>query len=130
MAMSIDTDRFDRSALGGRKALTHHDRKQLDRRSIGAGGPIDRERFGPWAVVTGASSGIGLEFARRLAASGINIVLVSRRPKVLEEIGIGLTQEFGVSYRVIEADLANDAGPKVVADMTADLDVGLLVSNA
>jgi len=91
---------------------------------------LDKDRFGPWAVVTGASSGIGLEFARRLAASGINVVLVSRRPKILEEIGIGLMQEFGVSYRVIEADLATDAGTRVVADMTADLDVGLLVSNA
>lgn len=91
---------------------------------------LDTDRFGPWAVVTGASSGIGLEFARRVAASGINVVLVSRRPKLLEEIGIGLMQEFGVSYRVVEADLADDAGTKVVADMTADLDVGLLVSNA
>jgi short-subunit dehydrogenase len=91
---------------------------------------LDKDRFGPWAVVTGASSGIGLEFARQLAASGINVVLVSRRPKLLEEIGLSLLQEFGVSYRVVEADLANDAGTKVVADMTADLDVGLLVSNA
>lgn len=91
---------------------------------------LDKHRFGPWAVVTGASSGIGFEFARRLAASGINVVLVSRRPKILEEIGISLTREFGVSYRVIEADLANDAGTMVVAERTADLDVGLLVSNA
>jgi short-subunit dehydrogenase len=91
---------------------------------------LDKDRFGPWAVVTGASSGIGLEFARRLAASGINVVLVSRRPKLLEEIGLGLVQEFGVSYRVVEADLAHDAGTRIVADMTADLDVGLLVSNA
>jgi uncharacterized protein len=91
---------------------------------------LDKDRFGPWAVVTGASSGIGLELARRLATSGLNVVLVSRRPKLLEEIGQGLTQEFGVSYRVVAADLASDEGPRIVADMTADLDVGLLVSNA
>jgi short-subunit dehydrogenase len=93
-------------------------------------GPVDKRRFGPWAVVTGASSGIGLEFARRLAESGINVVLVSRRPELLEEIGAGLAREFGVEYRVVEADLAMEGGTKIVADMTVDLDVGLLVSNA
>jgi uncharacterized protein len=44
---------------------------------------LDKGRFGPWALVTGASSGIGKEFARQIAASGINIVLVARREELL-----------------------------------------------
>jgi hypothetical protein len=41
---------------------------------------IDKERFGPWALITAASSGIGREFARQVAGSGIHVVLVARRP--------------------------------------------------
>lgn len=91
---------------------------------------LDAERFGPWAVVTGASSGIGLEFARQIAASGINLVLVSRRAATLEEVGKGLAQQFGIDYRVIEADLSVPGAEGAIATETEDLDVGLLVSNA
>lgn len=100
------------------------------RRSGDKGVRIDRARFGPWAVVTGASSGIGLEFARQLARSGLNIVLVSRRQSVLEDAGSALASEFGVEYRVVVADLSTEEGPRLIAEATADLDVGLLVSNA
>ncbi len=93
-------------------------------------GRIDPGRFGPWAVVTGASSGIGREFARQVAAEGINVVLVARRRDALEQVGESLQQEFGISYRVIGADLSQEDGTRKVAEGTSDLDVGLLVSNA
>jgi uncharacterized protein len=48
---------------------------------------VDSKRFGPWALITGASSGIGREFARQIAASHINVVLVARRQALLDALG-------------------------------------------
>jgi len=91
---------------------------------------IDREKFGPWAIVTGASSGIGKEFARQLAAQGLNLVLIARRAQLLEDIGKQLAKEFGIQYRTIQADLAEERSVKKITDATDDLDIGLLISNA
>lgn len=91
---------------------------------------IDPHRFGPWAVVTGASSGIGQEFARQLAANGINLVLVSRRGPMLEQVGQALERDYGVSFRALEIDLSEADAHERIAAATEDLDVGLLVSNA
>ena len=91
---------------------------------------IDRERFGPWALVTGASSGIGSEFARQIAASGIHVVLVARREALLEEVGRGLANDFGVEYRSVVADLSQGGFLEKLAEATDDLDIGLVVSNA
>jgi short-subunit dehydrogenase len=91
---------------------------------------IDSKRFGPWAVVTGASAGIGLEFARQIAASGINVVLVARRENLLKQAGAEFTAEFGVAHRVVSADLSEDGFIATLATATADLDIGLVISNA
>ncbi len=86
--------------------------------------------FGPWAVVTGASSGIGREFARQLAGNGINVVLVARRTTLLHEIGRQLSAEYGVDHLVVTADLARSDCLTVIAGATEHLDVGLFVGAA
>lgn len=91
---------------------------------------MDAGRFGPWAIVTGASSGIGREFARQIAASGINLVLVARRAEALETVGEDLRRNSGIDYRVIAADLSETGAEKSIIDQTQDLEIGLLVSAA
>jgi short-subunit dehydrogenase len=91
---------------------------------------VDKHKFGPWAIVTGASSGIGKEFARQLAASGLNLILAARRLPLLEELGRQLEKEFGVQYRAVGVDLTEDDFLETLAEATRDLDVGLLISNA
>ena len=88
------------------------------------------ERFGPWALVTGASSGIGEAFARRLAEIGMNVVLVARREDRLRKLAEELQSEHSVSTRVVPADLSQDDFLPVIKQATDDLQVGLLVNNA
>jgi uncharacterized protein len=92
--------------------------------------PLDRERFGPWAVVTGSSSGIGRAIARHLGSCGISVILVARRQERLEAVGAEIAGEFSVDYRVVRADLTEPTFFEPIERATRDLDVGTVVGNA
>jgi short-subunit dehydrogenase len=89
-----------------------------------------RSRYGTWAVVTGASSGIGRAVATELAVKGLNLVLVARRQAELGQIAKDLSGKHGVETRVLAADLATATALTLIEMETEDLDVGLLVAAA
>ena len=84
------------------------------------------------ALVTGASAGLGAEFARQLAARGHAIVAVARRRDRLEQLANELTDAHGVRVEVVAADLADVHAPRTIADRIAELglDIDYLVNNA
>ena len=89
-----------------------------------------RTRYGPWAVVTGASSGIGRETALVLAEAGLNLVLVARSRDALEKMATDLASRHGIEARAVPADLALGTVTEEAETATRDLDVGLLVAAA
>jgi short-subunit dehydrogenase len=89
-----------------------------------------RERYGEWALVTGASAGIGREFAVALAAEGFSCVLAARRRDRLEALSAELEARHGVETRAVAVDLASADGPERLVDAVSDLEIGVLVNNA
>jgi short-subunit dehydrogenase len=89
-----------------------------------------RERYGPWALIAGASDGIGEAFARGIAERGVNVLLLARREELLSHLAEQIRAEHGVDARPLVADLtAADLDARVEAG-TRGLEVGLLVYNA
>jgi short-subunit dehydrogenase len=83
-----------------------------------------------WALVTGATAGIGESFSRLLAANNYNIVLVARDLPRLQERAAALETKFGISTHVIQADLATDAGCLKVEKYIAENQIDVLINNA
>jgi short-subunit dehydrogenase len=88
------------------------------------------QKYGQWAVIAGASEGIGASLADQLGARGLNLVLIARNAALLDEVAAGARDAHGVQTRVVVQDLTDpDVGARV-ADATEGLEVGLLIYNA
>src|SRR5687767_368693 len=87
---------------------------------------------GQWALITGASSGIGESFAKALASRGCNIVLTARRSKELDIIAYQIVSDFNVKTLVIAADLGTEDGLNRILDTLAERDcrIDVLVCSA
>lgn len=96
----------------------------------------EHENFMRWdkpgvALITGASSGIGSEFARQLAGQGFNLVLVARRQEMLEKIGKELQDKHGINVEILAADLGSLTEADRVASRIRELDnLDILINNA
>lgn len=88
------------------------------------------QRYGPWAVVAGASKGIGLAFAKELASRGLNLVLLARDPGPLEDTAASIRSDYSVEVRPVIIDLANPHVSAQLAPHIAGVEVGLLIYNA
>lgn len=89
-----------------------------------------QEKYGSWAIVTGASSGIGVEFAKQIAAKGIHVVLVARRENEMLTLAEELKSNFGIEVKVVPLDLAAEGFFSTLQQAIDGLDIGLVVNNA
>lgn len=85
------------------------------------------DRYGPWALVIGASEGVGAAYARALAERGLDVVLVARRQAVLDELASSLRDELGVDARTAAVDLSLPGAMERLAEATDGLDVGMVM---
>jgi short-subunit dehydrogenase len=83
-------------------------------------------RYGPWAVVAGASEGVGAALAGAVAARGVHVVLIARRQAVLDDVAASIRAQSGVEARAVAIDLADDDAMARIVAATAGLEVGLV----
>ncbi len=93
-------------------------------------GPTDfAQRYGPWAVVTGAAAGVGLAFTEELMGRGLDVVMVDVSPEI-EAVGAELTDRLGRSHLAVEIDVTSPTWIELLRQACAGLSVGLAVANA
>ncbi|MCX6167978.1 MAG: SDR family oxidoreductase [Ignavibacteriales bacterium] len=89
-----------------------------------------KEKYGSWALITGASSGIGEGFARRLASENMNLILVARRNDRLIKLSEELKKKYNVDIVVAPVDLSKDNFMKDIEEAVDDREIGMLINNA
>jgi len=89
-----------------------------------------KKQYGPWALITGASSGIGREFAKKTAELGLNTILVARRESRLSELAAELEERFDIETKIVPVDLSQENFLKKIEEATEGFEIGLLINNA
>jgi short-subunit dehydrogenase len=89
-----------------------------------------RGRYGPWALVAGASEGLGAALAKGAGARGCDVVLVARTESKLAAVAAEIERDFGVSTRTLAIDLSADDAVARVLDGVCDLEIGMMIYNA
>lgn len=84
-------------------------------------------KYGPWALVAGASDGVGAAFAEGLAERGVNVVLLARRQAVLDRVAADIETKTSAQTRALAIDLAEPNAAAAVAAATGDLEIGTVV---
>ena len=91
---------------------------------------FSRERHGPWALIAGASDGLGAEIARHAAAAGIHCILVARRLPALQALAGELTSRYGVEAIPVSLDLSTPDATEKMLEAAGAREIGLLIFNA
>ena len=89
-----------------------------------------KARYGSWALITGGTSGIGAELARKIGQAGMNLVIVARTQANLDTQAAALRKELGIEVRVVAADLSASGATATVIEAVQDLEIGMLVLSA
>jgi uncharacterized protein len=92
-----------------------------------AGDEVFADRYGPWALVAGASEGVGAVYARAMADRGLNVMLLSRRQAVLDEVAGVIRADTGVETRAVAVDLSAQDAVTTIIRATSGLQVGMLM---
>jgi short-subunit dehydrogenase len=88
------------------------------------------QKYGPWALVTGGSRGLGAEFANQCAERGLNIILVATNEELLKKQSDAIKTKHSVAVKTIVCDLSQESILPCITPVTDSLEIGLLVNNA
>ncbi len=89
-----------------------------------------KEKYGPWALVTGASSGIGRELSMRLAEAGLHLVITGRNESSLQQLQSEIERTYKIRVKTILTDISGMPGVHDVLEETEEIDLGLFIASA